>query len=216
MKRISARAGREQVPPRLRAELSDILIGREQIARRVKQLSRQIQKDFAKRDLVIVSLLNGTVLFLADLIRNLEMPLRLDFVGVSSYGAGTESGALVFTKELRLDVKGRDVLLVDDILDTGKTLNRVIEKLRDLEPRRIKVCVLLDKRSRREYRVRADYRWVPHSRRIRCGLRIGLRGAVPKPPVHWHPQARDLFKRIDLLAVVLRGGGIRLDHGHDR
>ena len=103
------------------------------------------------------SLLNGTVLFLADLIRHLSLPLRLDFIGVSSYGAGTESGELVFTKELRLDVRGRDVLLVDDILDTGKTLSRVIPKLRALKPRRIKVCVLLDKPSRRVEQVAADY-----------------------------------------------------------
>ena len=96
-------------------------------------------------------------MLLADLIRNLSLPLRLDFIGVSSYGAGTESGELVFTKELRLGVRGRDVLLVDDILDTGKTLRRVLAKLRDLRPRRIKVCVLLEKKARRMEKVRADY-----------------------------------------------------------
>lgn len=107
--------------------------------------------------MVVVSLLNGTVMFLADLIRHLNLPLRLDFIGVSSYGFGTESGELVFTKELRLDVRGRDVLLVDDILDTGKTLSRVLPKLRALKPRRIKVCVLLDKPSRRVEKIRADH-----------------------------------------------------------
>jgi hypoxanthine phosphoribosyltransferase len=96
-------------------------------------------------------------MFLADLIRHLSLPMRLDFIGVSSYGAGTESGNLVFTKELRLDVRGRDVLLVDDILDTGKTMKRVLGKLRQLKPRRIKTCVLLDKRARRVEKVRADY-----------------------------------------------------------
>jgi hypoxanthine phosphoribosyltransferase len=107
--------------------------------------------------MVVVSLLNGTVLFLADLIRNLSLPLRLDFMGVSSYGAGTESGELVFTKELRLSVRGRDVLLVDDILDTGRTLSRVLSKLRALKPRRIKICVLLNKAARRVEAVEADY-----------------------------------------------------------
>jgi hypothetical protein len=87
-------------------------------------------------------------MFLADLIRHISLPMRLDFIGVSSYGTGTESGDLVFTKELRLDVRGRDVLLIDDILDTGKTLSRVLPKLRALKPRRIKVCVLLDKPER--------------------------------------------------------------------
>jgi hypoxanthine phosphoribosyltransferase len=78
-------------------------------------------------------------------------------MGVASYGAGTESGDLVFTKELRLDVRGRDVLLVDDILDTGKTMSRVLPKIRVLKPRRIKICVLLDKPSRRIENVKADY-----------------------------------------------------------
>ena len=151
------RDSKTPVPPRWRKEVASILISDAQLARRVKTLARQIQKDFQGRELVVVSLLNGTVLFLADLIRHLDMPLRLDFIGVSSYGLGTESGDLVFTKELRLDVRGRDVLLVDDILDTGKTLSRVIPKLRALKPRRIKTVVLLDKPSRRVAKVRVDY-----------------------------------------------------------
>jgi len=106
---------------------------------------------------VVISLLSGTVMFLADLIRQLNLPLRLDFMGVSSYGSGTESGKLVFTKELRLDVRGRDVLLVDDILDTGKTLSQVIPKIRALKPRRLKTCVLLDKSARRVEKIRANY-----------------------------------------------------------
>jgi hypoxanthine phosphoribosyltransferase len=114
-------------------------------------------RDFAGREMVVVSLLTGTVMFLADLLRNLSLPLRLDFIGVSSYGAGTESGELVFTKELRLNVRGRDVLLVDDILDTGKTLYHVRNKLRALKPRRIKTCVLLNKTARRVEPVEADY-----------------------------------------------------------
>lgn len=134
-----------------------MLITDAQIARRIRALARAIERDFRGREVVVVSLLNGTVLFLADLIRHLSLPLRLDFIGVSSYGAGTESGDLVFTKELRLDVRGRDVLLVDDILDTGRTLSRVIPKLRALKPRRIKVCVLLDKPTRRVEQVTADY-----------------------------------------------------------
>src|SRR5258708_1111179 len=105
----------------------------------------------------VVSVLNGTVMFLADLIRHLSLPLRLDFMGVSSYGAGTESGDLVFTKELRLDVRGRDVLLVDDLLDTAKPTDRVLEKLCLLGPRRIKTCVLLDKPERHIEKVEADY-----------------------------------------------------------
>jgi hypoxanthine phosphoribosyltransferase len=145
------------VPLRWRSEVERILITEDEIARRIRAMSRDIVRDFTGREMVVVSLLNGTVMFLGDLVRNLSLPLRLDFIGVSSYGAGTESGELVFTKELRLDVRGRDVLLVDDILDTGRTLYRVLGKLRALKPRRIKTCVLLNKAARRVEAVQADY-----------------------------------------------------------
>jgi hypoxanthine phosphoribosyltransferase len=145
------------VPPRWRNEVERVLIPESQLDHRVRQLARQIERDFRGRDFVIASLLNGTVMFLADLIRHLNLPLRLDFVGVSSYGHGTTAGDLVFTKELRLDVRGRDVLLVDDILDTGRTLSRVLPKLRALAPRRIQTCVLLDKPARRTEDIEADY-----------------------------------------------------------
>jgi hypoxanthine phosphoribosyltransferase len=145
------------VPLRWRSEVERILITEDEIARRIRAMSRDIVRDFTGREMVVVSLLNGTVMFLGDLVRNLSLPLRLDFIGVSSYGAGTESGELVFTKELRLDVRRRDVLLVDDILDTGRTLYRVLGKLRALKPRRIKTCVLLNKAARRVEAVQADY-----------------------------------------------------------
>jgi len=146
-----------RVPAPWRDEVERILITEQQLARRVRSLSAEIEHDFRGREMVVVSLLSGTVMFLADLIRHLSLPLRLDFIGVSSYGAGTTSGELIFTKELRLDVRGRDVLLVDDILDTGRTMKRVLAKLRPLKPRRIKTCVLLDKPARRVEKVRADY-----------------------------------------------------------
>jgi len=146
-----------RVPAPWRDEVERILITDQQIARRIRSLSAEIERDFRGREMVVVSLLSGTVMFLADLIRHLSLPLRLDFIGVSSYGAGTTSGELIFTKELRLDVRGRDVLLVDDILDTGRTMKRVLAKLRLLKPRRIKTCVLLDKPARRVEKVRADY-----------------------------------------------------------
>jgi hypoxanthine phosphoribosyltransferase len=145
------------VPSRWRGEVERILITDAMLARRIRTLAAEIQRDYRNREMVIVSLLSGTVMFLADLIRHLSVPLRLDFIGVSSYGKGTESGDLIFTKELRLDVRGRDVLLVDDILDTGKTVARVREKLRVLRPKRLKVCLLLDKPSRRVEKVKADY-----------------------------------------------------------
>jgi hypoxanthine phosphoribosyltransferase len=138
-------------------EVERVLITERQIARRIRVLAREIERDFRGRELVVISLLNGTIMFLADLMRHLDLPLRLDFMGVSSYGLGTESGDLIFTKELRLDVRDRDVLLIDDILDTGKTMSRVLPKIRALNPRRIKICVLLDKPERRKHDIQADY-----------------------------------------------------------
>jgi hypoxanthine phosphoribosyltransferase len=134
-----------------------VLITSSQIEQRLRVMARDIQHDFNDREMVVVSLLNGTVMFLADLVRHLSLPLRLDFIGVSSYHATTESGELVFTKKLSLDVRGRDVLLVDDILDTGKTMTCVLERLRGLRPRRIRIGVLLDKPSRRIQPIKADY-----------------------------------------------------------
>lgn len=153
------RRGRHRVRPPApwRDEVAEVLITAQAIDRRVRELARQIERDFRGRDLAIVALLSGTVMFLADLIRHLNIPLRLDFMGVSSYGQGTESRELVFTKALRLEVRGRDVLVVDDILDTGKTVQHVLAKLRALKPRRVKVCVLLDKPARRTEPVAADY-----------------------------------------------------------
>ena len=150
-------ATKAPVPSRWRSDVQTVLITEAQLATRIRAMARQIERDFRGREMVVVSLLNGTVMFLADLIRHFSLPLRLDFMGVSSYGAGTESGELVFTKELRLDVRGRDVLLVDDILDTGRTMRRVLAKLRRLKPRRVKICVLLDKPARRLEKVHADY-----------------------------------------------------------
>ena len=147
----------DYIPENLRGELQTLLIGEWQLAHRVRQLAQTIEQDFADKDLVVVSLLSGTVMFLADLIRHLNIPLHLDFMGVSSYKSGTKSRELVYTKELRLEVKDRDVLLVDDILDTGRTLKSVIGKLRQLKPRSIHTCVLLDKTARRVEDVQADY-----------------------------------------------------------
>ncbi len=151
------RSQHRTVPVRWRPEVDRILISEDRIARRVTRLAREIERDFRGRDFVIVALLNGTVLFLADLMRHLCIPLRLDFIGVSSYGDRSTPGELVFTKELRLDIKGRDILVVDDILDTGRTLQQVLRKLRPLKPRRLRTCVLLDKPARRVAKVRADY-----------------------------------------------------------
>ena len=149
-----------RVPGRWRRDLQCVLISEDQIARRVRSLAREIERELSMLpggELVVVSLLNGTVLFLADLIRHLQRPMRLDFMGVSSYRQGTAPGKLEFSRGLKLDVRGRDVLLVDDILDTGRTLHRVIRHLRQFKPRTIRTCVLLDKPARRVKDLKADH-----------------------------------------------------------
>lgn len=149
--------GKGNVPVAVRNELSEVLIDAETIQKRVHQVAAAIQKDFAGRELLVIALLNGTVIFLADLLRQLSMPVRLDFLGVSSYRGGTSPRELIYTKDLRLDVKGRDVLIVDDILDTGRTLHAVFDKVRALQPRRLRTCTLLDKPARRVLKIKADY-----------------------------------------------------------
>jgi hypoxanthine phosphoribosyltransferase len=149
--------GTSPVPKEYRDELAEMLVSQSMIERRVKQLAVHVEKEFAGREMVVIPLLTGTVMFIADLLRNLSSPLRLDFIGVSSYRGAASSRELLYTKELRLDVRGRDVLLVDDILDTGRTLGAVIEKLKELKPRRLRACVLFDKPARRVLKVRADY-----------------------------------------------------------
>ena len=137
--------------------VSKILVSEEKLQDRVAELANQIQSNFKNSDLIVVGLLTGTIIFLADLIRKIDLPLRLDFIGVSSYRNGTESSKLVFTKELKIDVRDQDVLIVDDILDTGKTLKSVIDKIKTMHPRKISTCVLLSKKTRREYNIPADY-----------------------------------------------------------
>jgi len=138
-------------------EIDRVLVTEDEIRNRVSEMAKQIEHDFSRQNLVVVALLTGTVVFLADLIRHIHIPLRLDFMGVSSYRGGTDSRELRFTKELVIDISGCDVLLVDDILDTGKTLNAVLEKLQGLKPRQIRTCVLLSKQSRRNYDIMAHY-----------------------------------------------------------
>jgi hypoxanthine phosphoribosyltransferase len=151
------RAKKGRVPARWRGEVESVLITPDELAKRVAQLASAIEADFAGGDLVLVGLLSGTVTFLADLLRELQVPLHLDFIAISSYGSGTTSGRLVLSKDLRLDVRGRDVLVVDDIADSGRTLDRVLRRMKRLKPRRLKTCVLLEKPARREKAVPLDF-----------------------------------------------------------
>lgn len=138
----------------------DELISAKAIAARVEALARDISTHFSGTDkLVVVGLLRGSFVFIADLVRELDLPVEVDFLEVSSYGNSTESSREVrVLKDLRGEIEGRDVLLVEDIIDTGYTLRHVLDILATRHPRRIEVCALLDKPSRREVEVKA--RWI--------------------------------------------------------
>lgn len=138
-------------------DIEGILITEDQIQKRVKQINKALINDYKDKDLLTIPLLSGTVLFFADLLRGLPLHLRIDYIGVSSYYSGTESRNLTFTKDLKLEINGAHVLIVDDILDSGKTLQAVTSKLLKLNPASIKTCVLLDKKERRAVNIEADY-----------------------------------------------------------
>jgi hypoxanthine phosphoribosyltransferase len=138
----------------------DEMISAKAIAARVEALAKEIADHYRGTDkLVVVGLLRGSFVFIADLVRELDLPLEVDFLEVSSYGNSTESSREVrILKDLRGEIEGRDVLVVEDIVDTGHTLKHVLDILATRHPKRIEVCALLDKPSRREVGVKA--RWI--------------------------------------------------------
>ncbi|OGR01906.1 MAG: hypoxanthine phosphoribosyltransferase [Deltaproteobacteria bacterium RIFOXYD12_FULL_50_9] len=135
-----------------------LVIAREAIAGRVKELGSRITADYQGRQLLVVGILNGAFIFMADLIREIDLPLEIDFVRVKSYGAGSSSsGTLNFTKDVEIPMAGKDLLLVEDIIDTGLTIANVKEIFAAKNPLSIKVCALIDKKERRKIPIVADY-----------------------------------------------------------
>ena len=135
-----------------------LIISRESIATRVRELAAQISQDYAGQDLLLVGILKGAFIFMADLARALEFPVEVDFVRLMSYGAGTESsGEVHVTKDVELPVKGRHVLVVEDIVDAGLTLDFLLGHLASHKPASLKICCLIDKRERRQVEVPLDY-----------------------------------------------------------
>lgn len=135
-----------------------VLLTQEQLAAKVREIGRQITADYADKNLLLVSVLKGSVLFMADLVRCIDLPLSLDFMYVSSYGSGTKtSGVVRIEKDLAVDLEGCDLLIVEDILDSGMTLSFLKDTLSLRNPSSIKICTLLDKPERRQAEVYADY-----------------------------------------------------------
>ena len=135
------------------------MISAKQIAARIEELASEIRQEFADTDkLVVVGLLRGSFVFIADLVRELDLPVEVDFLEASSYGNSTESSREVrILKDLRGEIEGRDVLVVEDIVDTGYTLHHVRHLLEGRAPRKMKIIALLDKPARREVEMQADW-----------------------------------------------------------
>jgi hypoxanthine phosphoribosyltransferase len=140
-------------------DIGEVLLTEEQIAARVAELGRKISADYAGKSLTLVSVLKGSLPFMADLMRQISLPLRIDLMEVSSYGGtSTESSGLVrIIKDLSASISGEDVLLVEDIIDTGLTLNYLVRYLRGKNPSSLKICTLLDKPARRLVEIPVDY-----------------------------------------------------------
>ncbi len=140
------------------AEIQEILIDQEQLQQRIQELGAEISRDYQGKELHLICVLKGAVLFLADLARNLTVPVSFDFMAVSSYGASTESSGVVrILKDLEESIEGKDVLIVEDIIDSGLTLHYLYQNLHSRKPASLEICTLLDKPDRRRVDVPVKY-----------------------------------------------------------
>ncbi len=134
------------------------VLSRTEIAQKVKRLAQRISEDYAGKELIVIGVLKGGFIFMADLVRELTIPAQVDFVRLASYGSDTtSSGAVRITKETELDIRNRDVLIVEDIIDSGLTIAYLLEHLKSFSPKSVKVCAFIDKIERREVQVPIDY-----------------------------------------------------------
>ena len=139
-------------------DIEKILLQEDELKQRVKELGAQITEDYKGKDLVLITVLRGSYIFMADLSRSIDLPCVIDFMSVSSYGKGTtSSGQVQITKDLSENIAGKDVIVVEDILDSGNTLSYLLEILKARKPASVRLCTLLDKPERRVKDIRADY-----------------------------------------------------------
>ncbi|MBO5873302.1 MAG: hypoxanthine phosphoribosyltransferase [Clostridia bacterium] len=139
-------------------DIKKVLLSEEEIKDIVKRLGKQITEDYKGKNLLVVSVLKGSIMFMADLMREIKIHCKIDFMAVSSYGAGTQtSGSVKIIKDLSIDLKGYDILIVEDILDSGVTLSNLKKMLELREPKSVKICTFLDKPERRKADITADY-----------------------------------------------------------
>jgi hypoxanthine phosphoribosyltransferase len=136
----------------------EILIAQETIQSRVYELAQEISSDYADEEPIMIGILNGVVFFFVDLVKALTIPITIDFIRASSYGSGTISkGTITYSKDVEIDVKDKHVIIVEDIVDTGLTLNQIIKRVEKKGPKSIRICALIDKGERRSEEVALDY-----------------------------------------------------------
>ena len=133
------------------------LLTREEVEKRIKELAKEIEKDYCGKDLLVIGLLKGSIMFMSDLIKEMDLPVMIDFMSASSYSGTTSTGVINVSKDTDISVKDRDVLIVEDIIDTGLTLSHVKKLLEDRGTKSLKICTLLDKPSRRTVEMKGDY-----------------------------------------------------------
>ncbi len=142
----------------MHTDLREILYSSEQIQARVSELAAQIEQDYDKKNPIVVCVLKGAFMFMSDLVKHISISMEIDFMSISSYGSATKSSGVVkILKDLDLPVEGRDVIIVEDIIDTGLTLSYLMDVLERRNAKSIKVCALIDKKSRRAVGFEADY-----------------------------------------------------------
>lgn len=140
-------------------DLARVLIGEEELGARVRELGQRISRDYEGQDLILVGVLRGVLIFMADLLRAITVPVAVDFMSITSYGPSVETGGVVrLTKDLEEPIQGRHVLFVEDVIDTGLTLSYLLRTLRARNPASLRVCVLLDKRAHRLIDIDLAYR----------------------------------------------------------
>lgn len=138
--------------------IDKVLVTKEQLEKRIKEIGQQITKDYQGKQIILVCTLRGAVLFFGDLAKHINLPLSMDFIAVSSYGGGTKSSGVVrILHDLEENIQGRDVLIIEDIVDSGRTLHYLVENLLSRKPQSVRVCALLDKPYQRVTPVVADY-----------------------------------------------------------
>ena len=142
----------------LEKDIQEVLFSQQQLEERVDQIAQEITRDYAGKEIVLISVLRGSFVFMADLCRRIDLPCTIDFMSVSSYGSGTSStGQVQITKDLSGDISGKHILVVEDILDSGNTLSYLLKLLEQRKPASIRLCTLLDKPERRVKPVEVHY-----------------------------------------------------------